>query len=220
MTGTETAAQTRGGTAGYRLVVPGRWFAVDLDSGRRERAVAALVERQFAGVDNAPHLKAQARQELLAKAGAAYAAGGLEMFLSHAAGRGDTAGRLAGDFHRIPARAMAKVEAFGEHSVTGSLTMAKMREIFEQPDELSFGETEMTETDVPAGSALRVHRFRKAEPGKRRSPIGEELVWIIWPPGSTAIVSMATRWMEPMFSKAGISIADDMANNFRIEPKA
>ena len=124
------------------------------------------------------------------------------------------------DFHRIPARAMAKVEAFGEHSVTGSLTMAKMREIFEQPDELSFGETEMTETDVPAGSALRVHRFRKAEPGKRRSPIGEELVWIIWPPGSTAIVSMATRWMEPMFSKAGISIADDMANNFRIEPKA
>lgn len=50
--------------------------------GRRERAVAALVERQFAGLDNAPHLKAQARQELLARAGAAYAAGGLEMFLS------------------------------------------------------------------------------------------------------------------------------------------
>ena len=39
-------------------------------------------KRQFAGIDNAPHLKAQARQELLARAGAAYAAGGLEMFLS------------------------------------------------------------------------------------------------------------------------------------------
>jgi hypothetical protein len=123
------------------------------------------------------------------------------------------------DFRTIPARAMAKVEAFGEHSVTGPLTMATMREIFRQPDELSFGELEMTETEVPAGPALRVHRFRRAEPGKRRSRIGEELVWIIWPPGSTTVISMATRWMEPMFSKAGISIADDMAKNFRIKPE-
>jgi hypothetical protein len=79
----QAGAQTQGGVvAGYRLVVPGGWFAVDLDPGRRQRAVVALVERQFAGVDNAPHLKAQARQELLAKAGAAHEAGGLEMFLS------------------------------------------------------------------------------------------------------------------------------------------
>jgi hypothetical protein len=44
--------------------------------------VAALVKRQFAGMDNAPHLKQQARQELLAQTEAAQAAGGLEMFLS------------------------------------------------------------------------------------------------------------------------------------------
>lgn len=55
---------------------------MDLDPGRRERAVAALVERQFRGADNVPHLKAQARQELLTRTEAAYAAGGLEMFLS------------------------------------------------------------------------------------------------------------------------------------------
>jgi hypothetical protein len=29
---------------------------------------------------------------------------------------------------------------------------------------------------------------------------------------------MFTRWMEPAFSKAAITITDDMANNFRIEP--
>ena len=68
--------------SGYRLVVPDDWFAVDLEPGRRERAVAALTERQFAGLDNAPHLKAQARQDLLDQAEAAYTAGGLEMFLS------------------------------------------------------------------------------------------------------------------------------------------
>jgi hypothetical protein len=83
MANTRLAARARGGpAAGYRLVLPGGWFAIDLDPGRRERAVAALAERQFAAPDNAPHLKAQARQELLARARAAYEAGGLEMFLS------------------------------------------------------------------------------------------------------------------------------------------
>jgi hypothetical protein len=42
MTHTQTAAQAPGGrTAGYRLVVPGGWFAIDLDPGRRDRAVTA-----------------------------------------------------------------------------------------------------------------------------------------------------------------------------------
>jgi hypothetical protein len=91
MTETETTATTAGhqddrapdgDVSGYRLVVPDGWFPVDLEPGRMERSVAALVKRQFAGIDNAPHLKAQARQQLLAQAEAAQAAGGLEMFLS------------------------------------------------------------------------------------------------------------------------------------------
>ena len=68
--------------SGYRLVIPDGWFAVDLEPGRMERSAAALVKRQFAGIDNAPHLRAQAGQQLLAQARAAQAAGGLEMFLS------------------------------------------------------------------------------------------------------------------------------------------
>jgi hypothetical protein len=68
--------------AGYRLVVPDGWFDVNLEPGRRERSVGALVKRQFAGIDNAPHLKEQARQELLTQARDAQTAGGLEMFLS------------------------------------------------------------------------------------------------------------------------------------------
>jgi hypothetical protein len=68
--------------SGYRLVVPDGWFAIDLDPAWRERAVAALARRQFAGLDNAPHLRVQARDDLLTRAADAYAAGGLEMFLS------------------------------------------------------------------------------------------------------------------------------------------
>jgi hypothetical protein len=55
---------------------------VALDPERRARSVRELVERQFAGIDNAPHLKAQAREELLSRAETAYEAGGLDMFLS------------------------------------------------------------------------------------------------------------------------------------------
>lgn len=86
--------------------------------------------------------------------------------------------------------------------------------------ERTFGETEMTETEVPAGPALRVHRYRKLEPAKRRTRIVEELDWIICPSGSTQAVMMSTTWDELMFSKAAISIADDMAENFRIKPEA
>ena len=79
---TAITGQRESTVSGYRLVAPDDWFAVDLEPDRMERSVAALVKRQFAGIDNAPHLKAQARQQLLAQTRAAQEAGGLEMFLS------------------------------------------------------------------------------------------------------------------------------------------
>lgn len=123
------------------------------------------------------------------------------------------------DFTRIPPRGEAQIYIVGEDPVIGPMTLSRGRDIC-GPDERSFGATEMTETEVPAGPALRVHRYRKLEPGKRRTRIVEELDWIICPPGSTQAAMMITTWDEPMFSKAGISIADDMATNFRIKPQA
>jgi hypothetical protein len=67
---------------GYKLVVPDDWFSINLEPGQAERDAARLVSRQFAGIDNAPHLKAQARRELTERADAARKAGGVEMFLS------------------------------------------------------------------------------------------------------------------------------------------
>lgn len=123
------------------------------------------------------------------------------------------------DFSHLPPWGTAKIEAFGEHPERGPLTMAIMREFYEKPDELSFGETELTETEVSVGRALRIHRFRKTKPDRRRSPIGEELVWLIWPPDTTAILAIAVRWSESKHSEAGIGIADDMARNFRTRPR-
>ena len=121
------------------------------------------------------------------------------------------------DFKRIPPRAMTKIYLVGRDPVIGPMTLTRAREIF-GPDDYSFGEAEMTETSVPVGPALRVHRFRTADPAKRRTTIVEELAWVICPPESSQAVMMSTKWGETAFSKAAITIADDMAKNFRIEP--
>jgi hypothetical protein len=140
MTQAETAVPTgyQDGTAsGYRLVVPEGWFSVDLEPGRMERSVAALVKRQFAGIDNAPHLKAQARQQLLAQTQAAQAAGGLEMFLSFQ--------QIAGV--PLPASLVVfLVPSPGTQAVTAQ----------ELARSLASSERQTTVLSLPAGQAVRV----------------------------------------------------------------
>jgi hypothetical protein len=126
--------------AGYGLVVPDGWFTVDLDPGHRDRSVRALVERQFAGIDNAPHLKSQAREELLAKAEAAYAAGGLDMFLSMQ--------QIAG----IPLAASLIV--FLVPAPEGG----RAADAGELADTLRGEDREVSVIDLPAGKSVRVLR--------------------------------------------------------------
>jgi len=135
----------------YRLVVPDEWFVIDLQPGRRERSVAALVERQFAGMDNAPHLKAQTRQETLAKAEAAYAAGGLEMFLSLQQIAGIPVAASLVTFLVPPppppvAAAAADVVTAGELAAT-----------------LAGDDGEVTVVDLPAGPSVRILRRAGAD---------------------------------------------------------
>jgi hypothetical protein len=66
----------------YRLLLPEGWFRVRIEPELRERSVDALINRQFEGVDNAPHLKRQLRESLLAQAAAAFRGGGIELYLS------------------------------------------------------------------------------------------------------------------------------------------
>jgi hypothetical protein len=121
------------------------------------------------------------------------------------------------DFTRLPPRATTEIYVVADGPEGGPMTLAKARALPE-PDDASVGEPEISETDLPAGPALRIHRFRKLEPGKRRSRISEEVTWFIFPPDSTQSMMMITRWAEPVFSKAATRIADDMAQSFRTEP--
>ncbi|MFJ4549619.1 hypothetical protein ACIP4X_10355 [Streptomyces sp. NPDC088817] len=66
----------------YRLLLPDGWFRIHLEPDQRDKAVDALVERQFHGIDNAPHLKEELRRDLRRRAGKAYRSGGIELYLS------------------------------------------------------------------------------------------------------------------------------------------
>ncbi|MFG3100121.1 hypothetical protein ACGFZL_06335 [Streptomyces sp. NPDC048182] len=66
----------------YRLLLPNGWFRVRIEPAKRERSVDALINREFEGNDNVPHLKRRLRDDLLAQAAAAYREGGIELYLS------------------------------------------------------------------------------------------------------------------------------------------
>jgi hypothetical protein len=142
---TATTGHQESTVSGYRLVVPDGWFAVDLEPGRIERSVAALVKRQFAGIDNAPHLRAQARQQLLAQT---RAAGGLEMFLSLQ--------QVAG----VPLAASLVIFLVPPPGTQG-VTAADLAR------SLTGGERRVAVVDLPAGQAVRAL-------GRLSSPDGQE----------------------------------------------
>ena len=133
--------------SGYRIVAPDGWFPVDLEPGRMERSVAALIKRQFAGIDNAPHLKAQARQQLLAQTQAAQAAGGLEMFLSLQ--------QVGG----VPIAASLVIFLVPPPGTQG-VTAADLARSLAADDE-----RRVTVVDLPAGHAVRVFRRTGAPDG-------------------------------------------------------
>lgn len=66
----------------YRIATPEGWERIILDSDLWDPVIARVVDKEFRGVDNAPHLKAQMRDMLRAQAAAAKANGGLELYLS------------------------------------------------------------------------------------------------------------------------------------------
>lgn len=66
----------------YTIFVPAGWFQLHLDPEERDRGIAALADRQFAGIDNAPVLKERLMRDLQKQAKAAHRAGGLELYIS------------------------------------------------------------------------------------------------------------------------------------------
>jgi hypothetical protein len=133
----------------YEIVVPQGWWAIDLDPTRRDAQIAALVDRQWCGVDDAPHLKAQARAELGRQAAEAAAAGGLQLFLS--------VGTLAG----VPLSASLLVS---------SVPLASPAELADLAERRRAEGREVTQLVLPAGPALRTRWRVRTEPDPQAGP--------------------------------------------------
>ncbi|MFL6114625.1 MAG: hypothetical protein ACJ786_25210 [Catenulispora sp.] len=67
----------------YRLLVPAEgWTRIALDPQSWPRRIAAMVEKQFRGIDNAPHIKAEMRADLERRCRNAWEGGGVELYLA------------------------------------------------------------------------------------------------------------------------------------------
>jgi hypothetical protein len=66
----------------YAVTVPNSWALIPLEHGDRDKAIGALIRRQFAEVPDAANVKAALRRHLTDLAEAAWQAGGIEFYLS------------------------------------------------------------------------------------------------------------------------------------------
>jgi hypothetical protein len=153
VTPTPANADSAAPPADYRLLLPEGWFRMRIEPDARERSVDALLDRQFAGVDNAPHIKRQLREELLAQAAAAVEGGGLELYLSL-----QQAGPLT-----IPASLLITLlPAPPGGALPGMADLAK--------DLAAEADAEVSVRELSAGRALRVRR--STGQSDRRPPAG------------------------------------------------
>lgn len=132
--------------ADYRLLLPEGWCRILLDSDVRNRSVEALVERQFNGIDNAPHLK-EALSADLRRAAKAYRSGGIELYLSL---------QEAGPF-TVPASLLVTLAPLRHAEPLPPEDLARALAAEAEP-----GETpEVSVEELAAGAAVRVRRRTK-----------------------------------------------------------
>ncbi|MGY1500402.1 hypothetical protein ACW4TU_28115 [Streptomyces sp. QTS52] len=76
-------APSRGRAPVFGLITPEDWYRIPLQPhARREASVAALIKRQFMGVDDQPILRRRAEEQLLDTAAAGVEQGGVVLYLS------------------------------------------------------------------------------------------------------------------------------------------
>ncbi|WP_323379913.1 hypothetical protein [Streptomyces alkaliphilus] len=131
----------------YRILLPEEWYRIPLAPEECEEAVDRLVRQRFKGVDNAPHLKANARKELLDSAADARRNGGLEMYLCL-----QSAGPLT-----IPASLLITLLP------PSAIPARSMEELLAHAEATADPDTEVDVVGLPSGPALRVRR-REAPP--------------------------------------------------------
>jgi hypothetical protein len=187
----------------YLLVVPEDWFRIDLAPGDCEPGIARLVDRQFRGIDNAPHLKHQARGVLLRTAQNAYGNGGVEMYVSLQTAAG------------FPLSASLVVTLTPPHeNDTVIVTPERLAQ------SLSGDGVQVTLTKLPAGSAVRVCRRTLPRPDgvpAHQSPVTNLDIHIPVPDSGAYLILSFSTPLDPL-AEALVGLFDTIAGTLRWIP--
>ncbi|MGC9409573.1 hypothetical protein [Streptomyces sp. DZ1-3] len=186
--------------ADYRLLLPDGWFRILLTPDMRNRSVDALVERQFNGIDNAPHLKEELRADLRRRAAKAYRSGGIELYLSL---------QEAGPF-TVPASLLVTLAPLRHAEPLSPQDLARALAAEAEPGEAP----EVSVEELAAGAAVRVRR-RTEQPSADddmsaetpSAPVSVSVEYHVPVPGTAAFLLLT-------FSTPLEPIADAMAGLF------
>lgn len=171
------------------LLIPDDWYRLPLtDDEVLRRAVAAVVDRQFRGIDNQPLLRREATDALLRQGRSARDNGGVDLYLSH--------------------------ESVGGIPLAVSLVVSLVPLPPGEPSlhavarELALPGATVAVVDLPAGGAVRRQRVDAAGAGELGAPQQESVLVdyaLLGPAGTMLLLS---------FSSPIVAVADALAELF------
>jgi len=123
------------------------------------------------------------------------------------------------DLNRVPPIANIEVQTWHPAPPNDPLTLEFFRHAHGIPGPETVGEIEVSEVDLPAGPALRIHRQRAIRQGRRRGQIlREDLIYSVLPRQITSAVEINVSWSELAFGPSLIKMADAVAKTLTIKP--
>jgi len=123
------------------------------------------------------------------------------------------------DYNRLPP--IANIDVFGFYSADPQTptSLEFYRELYGTPTERSVGPVEVTDTQLPAGPAIRFHRryWPKESGWETTLHQWEDVTYAVHPPQIDSVVVIKVSWVEFQFSEALINMADAIAPTLEIK---
>lgn len=178
----------------FGLITPEDWYRIPLQpQDRREASIAALIRRQFAGVDDQPILRRKVEEQLLGTADAGVEQGGVVLYLSFLEAGG------------IP--------------LSASLLISHLYEKFDGLDAVAAlaGSGEVELTRLPAGRAARLVRRERLKQSRKLGSEFEDTVveyFVPVPDRDEVLMLTFSTPLEPI-ADAMVGLFDAVAGTLR-----
>jgi hypothetical protein len=124
------------------------------------------------------------------------------------------------DFNRYPPICDVDVDGFSPAPGDPPVDLQSFRRTNGMPQKNTIGDIEITEVELPAGPALRIHERREQKIAHFGGHmIGESILYAVRPFGIPDAVTLMVTWMEPQFQSMVTKMTDAMAQTLKIVPR-